>query len=731
MKFRSTFVSLSLILLAAPQVAQGSKEDLFHRAYYLEHEEGKFAEALAIYEDIAASAKNASMRDQAVERAAVLTEELATADFTRILPQNTILYAELNRPGAQLSSLLDQLGLLGSVQDALAKKSIALSPELIEGLIGIRGAAIALTSLPMGSGAPGGIAVLHPGDLGLLRGLIESAVPVQGKVVDSIVGHPTYLIEEHAYVTFTRRLVLVSTARSEIEGCLRRIDGSADDSMANDPHMKENLALRGEDLFYVCVNAAPLRPMLNAMVTQKAGGHELAMAQALVDLQSFESVVMRAGVEADGMSMDVALRLDDAHRSLAFHFLRSAELDPRTLDTVPSGAAAFLAAAFNPAGPAIAPLEVDTNGQPVVTAMDIGREFFANTVGVSLFALPDAASGPIPGITLALTTNDAARTEAVFGLLLSVAQVASGSIELEPGTQSIAGRTANVYRVADGFPIFQTSTEETFFVSSSTPALETTLAALARQESVRKDPAFAGHLARMGKGVNQAMAAHGGRLLQIAKPYMEGQEAQMAGSIAPILERTVLSMISRHSSNELGMSFKLTGIPRIDGMLSMLLAQKTQGGHREEHAPAAPRKASVARKQQVEHTHDAKNRFDHHVQVGEYKQAKSLESELARQFKADSRAANNFAWALLTDDTYKSAFDKLALRVARLSNENDDYSTWQYLDTLALAEFRNGNHKNAIRYQKKAMESVQEHEDRQGLSKTLERYLKQIARSDA
>jgi hypothetical protein len=64
---------------------------------------------------------------------------------------------------------------------------------------------------------------------------------------------------------------------------------------------------------------------------------------------------------------------------------------------------------------------------------------------------------------------------------------------------------------------------------------------------------------------------------------------------------------------------------------------------------------------------------------------------------------NNFAWDLLTNDSYGNQFDAYALRLARKSCEQTDYENFALLDTLALASYRAGQIDGAIEFQKKAI----------------------------
>jgi hypothetical protein len=150
------------VLLLVPGASAQDARDLFHEAYFLENEEGEIERALDLYRRVAESRKaDAGMRARAKERAAGIAEELAAAEFSRLVPSETILFAQMDRPGEQVEELLDQLGLLGEAH-GVATGEFAVSPLLIDYALGMRGLAVAVTELNPG-GEPSGVLLLLPG----------------------------------------------------------------------------------------------------------------------------------------------------------------------------------------------------------------------------------------------------------------------------------------------------------------------------------------------------------------------------------------------------------------------------------------------------------------------------------------------------------------------------------------------------------------------------------------
>jgi len=344
-------VAVALVILAAntPDLVGQTAQERFYKAYYLEHAQGNAAAAATLYGDaISGRELSDDLRAVAKHRLAVCREELATTDFTRLMPPEPLAYIEINRPGERLSKLIDQLGLLAGPDgpSPTGENHLAISPAVIDAVLGIRGVAVAVTGFNPTTQQPAGVAVIHPGNVELIRGLIETALPVQSDIVDPIGGYPTYFVEQ-VYVTLTKRLVIVGTGEAEITGVVDRLRDSDEPSLATNPRLAEILEGREGALLYFCVNPKPLMPLINMMTAGAPQCREMAMAQALLDIPSFQSLTGRFDISDQGLVLKLALHLDEGHRNLVYNFLRRPALDPETLRCVPVGAAGFVALAMN------------------------------------------------------------------------------------------------------------------------------------------------------------------------------------------------------------------------------------------------------------------------------------------------------------------------------------------------------------------------------------------------
>jgi len=560
--------ALAAGLVLVPSLLAQSVEADFHHAYFLEREQGRLEEALALYRGIAASpSADMALKVEAESRAKALEEDLVAVDLARLMPPNAMAYAELVQPGDALLRVLDGLGLADSFEHAAGQGGFTVSPELVRGLLGIRSVALAITALPAGGSAPEGVLVLHTGEQELLRGLLETTVLAQGIPGAALGSVPTWSLGGQFELALTTRLCIVASQRSELEAVLARLEGRGGPGLADAPALARTLSSRRDGPFFACVQGAALRPILTAQLAQAGAGG--LMALSALDPEHLEGAAARLALSDQGLALEAELFFAGDHRSLVFNLLRGAPLDPLTLELVPRGAAAFLATALNERGAAPAPLHTNTDGIPAVSALDLPRELFSNLCGLALYVMP--GGGPLPEAALALSSNDPERTAAVLGLALGlVNQLATGR-GLEGEEEEIAGAPATLYRIPPGLPLFVVRSGNQLLVSPSEDLIERALSGRAKAESILRDEAFARELGRLDKDTTFALCAHLGRLAEVAEPYLgEGERSQLE-RFAPLLAETVLGLRTSHGDSRLALALTLDHLPRVDGLVAELL----------------------------------------------------------------------------------------------------------------------------------------------------------------
>ncbi|MCH8853400.1 MAG: hypothetical protein IID41_12230 [Planctomycetes bacterium] len=636
--------------------------------------------------------------------------------------------------------LLDQLGMLGGGgggQEGSGGQRFAISPQLLKGALGLRGAAIAITGFNPMKKEPVGVAILHPGDVDVVRGLIETGLPIGGERVEAIEGFPTYQIDGKIYATLTSRLVVLSNQRSLIQGVVRRLGGGDHPSLADDEVLRPVLADRGDDsLLFFCVNAKRVMPMVSSMMAMAAAKKpELAMVNAALDLNGMEVIAGNFGLGKDGVGLEIKLRLSEGHRNLVYNLLRMPTIDKSVFEYVPEGAAAFAAISLNePTYSMGRAAKGDGENPPIVTAMDFGRELFGNIVSLSVFVLPpdgSAARGPgsIPDVAAVITVNDPTKSEALWTQILGIASMAAGAPTSDGKTVSIGGIDATAYQFPPGVTILVGTKDDKLFIATTREAFRRAGAADKKGGSILNDKAFAASLANLDKTTSKAAFINPGRCLQIARQFMGQGQRQKTEPFVDLLSRTVVAVRTNESDQELRITAQVSGLPDIGPLVSQLIEREGQRHSRRHESRSAQHSGqrnnvieAVAHSDHERHdARDDRRRFEELARNPESREeALRIGKRIARSISDNPKELNNFAWDLLTNDDYGNQFDAHALRLAQKACEQTDFERWAFLDTLALASYRAGQIDNAIEFQKKAV-AIQGGGHR-GLNEALDRY---------
>lgn len=708
-----------LAILSCGVPLQAQESTVLERAYYLHHAEGELDAALKLYEKAAADpALSDSQRDTARREADICREDLVTSDFARVMPENPLAYIELNRPGTHLQTLLGGLDLLQSRQ---APGQIGVSPALLQAVLGVRGAAVAVTGIDVVHGEPTGVAVFHPGDVEVIRGLLASALPVQARALDPIEGCPVYDIEGKVRLAITSRLVIVSPQTAEIEGVIRRLRHPDTPSLASNDVLRETLAERGDSLLYFVVNAEPIMPMVAPMLAMQASRSQVAaIANALLDIRSLRTLAGRVDVGGDELSVSLGIELNHGHRNLVYNLLRLPALDRSVLDHVPQGCAGFLALSLNE--PASRFRQASSGEQdPIVTAMDFGREVFGNIVSMALFVMPEAgdanaAHGQIPSAGLVLTVNDPGKSEALWTQILGIASMASGGM-MEGATAQIEGRDVRSFRMPEGITIHVCRSDAELVIGTTRQAIADCIRARQSGASVKDDDVFARALSLATDHCTLASAVQPSRMMTIARRHAPDGDRHQIDMVSEVLTGTVISAMVNHSGEQLNVSAKVQHLPRVGNLVRQMVQERgfdRLGTRATEFARADSMIRAVEQP-------DLMDQFEHAVRTNDRGGAQRVGEQMTRTWSNNAQQLNNAAWTMLTEEPFAEHFDALALRLSERSNELTQYGNWAYLDTLALAMFRTGARGEAIDLEQKAIQ-LSPPEQRQSLEEALARF---------
>jgi hypothetical protein len=98
--------------------------------------------------------------------------------------------------------------------------------------------------------------------------------------------------------------------------------------------------------------------------------------------------------------------------------------------------------------------------------------------------------------------------------------------------------------------------------------------------------------------------------------------------------------------------------------------------------------------------------------------------KLLQELRGDPGLLNEFAWGILTEESVRARDLDLALRAAKAAYDACDGKNPAIVDTYARALWDTGARKEAIEFQKKAVELVEEGDMKKQLEQTLEQYEK-------
>ncbi|MCP4591401.1 MAG: hypothetical protein GY842_11700 [bacterium] len=717
--WKPTLVAVGLSLaLAAGTVYAGPGETALYKAYYLEQELGDVDAAGQLYaKALSDGGLTPTLESQARRGLASCREESACRDFARLMPPDTWVYLELNNPGEQFGDLLSMLGLLGGPNGGLAAgdgRHVSVSPMLIDELMGIRGAAVAITGFDLTTQMPMGVAVFHPGNIDTIRGIIETALPAAAEAVKPIQGHPTFLVEDQAFVCLTSRLVVVSPQRPQIVGLLRRLEGKSDKSFATSEAMADVLANRDDAALFFCVNAEPIMPMVTALAP---ASRDLAMANAVVDLNSLSWIAGKAGVGNYGLFLDMAVGLDAGHHNMVYNLMRTPPITRDTLRCIPQGTAGFLAAALGEAPAGAAHPAGTARNAPPITGLDFGRELFANIVDFAVYALPPAGDGvpsvgPVPDLAAVIRVNDPDKSQALWTQILGIASMAAGAPTTDGKVEPIGGADVHTYKFPDGVKILFATVKDKVVIAATRQAMSRAVSAAAGGASILDDPAFAASLERITENTSKAIFVHPGRCFEIGKRFMNEHELDEAEPVMAMLTDMVASVLTDESEEQFRLSASATGLPDVGDFVAQMLQQeqrrdqlakeirKAKKAHKWDEALVALDAAVAEEPGNLGLMH---KRFDI-LATGKKDHNAAVSCARAYMKMTDSgHALNNLAWGLLTDDQYGGGYNDLALELAERACELTGHGDWAILDTLARANFDAGNVDQAIKWQRKAL----------------------------
>jgi hypothetical protein len=594
MRFKPLWIMLAAALSASPAVATAQQaEQQFKEGYFQQTHQQDYAAAAAAYEKVVAdSAAPEALRAEAKTRLAQTREDQAATDLAQLMPPNSILYFEISRPGKHVGRLLEMLGLqpqpdAKSPSDAKTATPLPgglalpadfkVSPALVRELQKVRGAAVAITGVEP-DGRPHGVAVIHPGDFDLTRGLIETGLQVLPEA-EPIAGFKVYQVQGEVWVAATNRLFIVADSREQVAQTVSRLQDKKADSLAQQPHFSRLKEGRENSLAFVYVNGQ--------RALQAAGPHlrgqEAMMVRMFLDLEHLESVSAGFGTTEKGIQAHARVVLAEGHRNLAYGMVRTAPMSRRSLAHVPAGAVAVAVFGLNPPD--------QSGGQPggqapSLSAMDIGREVFSNVEEVSLFVLPPErgdAGPPIPEFGMIAAVKDPAKSEALWDQLLSLAAMFGPQVAEPPKEIEIEGRKAKQYQFRGAPPIVVVRLADRAMAAGTEDAISAAIRAEGPY-AITGDPQFKLLLDGLKAESSKAVLVHVGRAIGVAASMPRAPEE--AKQIAALMGDLKVMVVTNEQPNEFVIRASATGLPNVPKIVQATLQAHPLQGERSRRTSA-------------------------------------------------------------------------------------------------------------------------------------------------
>jgi hypothetical protein len=400
--------------------------------------------------------------------------------------------------------------------------------------------------------------------------------------------------------------------------------------------------------------------------------------------------------------------------------MRTPPITRETLACVPEGVAGFFAAALgDPVWRARLKPAQGEQASPQITGLDFGREIFANIVDFVAYLMPPAtdgmgSTGPAPDVAAVMRVNDPSKSEMLWTQILGIGCLAAGAPTTDGKVEPMHGAEVRTYKFPAGVNIMFAAIGDKIVIATTRHAMTRALEATQGGASVLNDEAFAPSLARVNENTSKAVFAHPGRCFAVAQKYMSPNDIKEAEPFVAMMSHLVASMLTDESETEFRLSVEATGLPNVGELAAQLLQRE----ERRQHTQRKLTKAMDSRN--WEQALDVLKE----VEAGEPNNAKHIRSrfkilatgkndpdaaiacgrEYMKAVGGNATVLNNFAWNLLTTDQYGDPYHQLALEVATKACELSKYQVAAFVDTLALAEFENGNTSRALELQRKAVE---------------------------
>ena len=317
---------------------------------------------------------------------------------------------------------------------------------------------------------------------------------------------------------------------------LRRLEGDGD-SLATLGRFQKTARSTKDALAFAYLDGPRLMKHVGPHMDDEA-----AVARIVLGLDLLQHITATIDTTETGAVAQIQCQFKEGHQGLAYGLVRTVPLSDDVLQRIPAGVAMVAALGVNPqlgemAGSVESPAEL--------SAMDIGRELFANIKDVGMFVLPVVASqeDEVPEFGIAVTANNAAKSERLWNQLLSLPAKLEVDEGLAVNEVKIGGHTAQKYSCPDqdATDLFVLRLDDTTMLMGTEAAVSVAVATAAgRHPSLFDDEAMARLITGRSDDTAKAVFIHAGRMLKLAAQLEGGADADEIGRISHVMHKTRL-----------------------------------------------------------------------------------------------------------------------------------------------------------------------------------------------
>ena len=570
----------------------------YYRAFYLQHEKGDLKEAAKSYERALGFGAKGEVRDAIRANQAILQEDLAVNDFAQVMPADAFAYLQISRPAHHLEEIAHMMGLTGKTFDEdyrpehvdldgmVLSSDFQLSPALLRELKKIRGAAVAISDINQ-RGEPVGVAIIHPGDSDLVTGLVETGIQLVPSG-ERIGGFQTFQVEREVWIVKTTRLIIVSTDKSRIENCLAQLKqgpSAETASLANTEAFQAARKEHGDAAVFAFVDPKSAMEKLGSRM-----GREAMIAKMVLDIDHMQFIAGSITSTDQGVRARVQASMQEGHNSLAYGLIRTVPLSRKALSHVPQGSAAVVGLGLNPKLVMAAEAAADSH----VTALDIGRELFANIEEVGAFVWPETVEGnqQFPEFGIVFAANDVDKSEALWHQLLSLPE----QLQMDDGPKSQPVSIDGVEGRQYVFPgtempdlIVAKLNEDTMIAGTKravTAAIKAGQSGQTFVESQVAQPLWDSS----SESTAKAVLVHAGRVISLVGA-MDNAPPQQVEMMEQAFGELTLTLVSNESARNFELQLDATNLPQFESIVKTASKMnstrnaRSDRTHKKVHAP--------------------------------------------------------------------------------------------------------------------------------------------------